>query len=196
MTSAPKPMRVTASCATTARFVFFTLATRAASSSGCSVRGSITSTEMPSASASTAASSERCTSTAPSRSRSTSVPSPRITRALPIGIGSSSVGTSPFHRRCRTGARRLRREVRIVDRRPGGSPRTSSGVEVADHLQARNVHQPGLGCRACCTPGDHPAPPCDADRQRHRQLSARHVAVLGGLVDDLLERERPGNPRT
>jgi hypothetical protein len=40
-TSAPKPIRVIASCATTARFVFFTDSTIASSSSGCSVRGSI-----------------------------------------------------------------------------------------------------------------------------------------------------------
>src|SRR5207244_1604872 len=44
-TSAPKPPRTTASCATTQRFVFFTESTSAASSSGCRVRGSTTSTE-------------------------------------------------------------------------------------------------------------------------------------------------------
>ena len=93
-TSAPKPMRVTASCATTTRFVFFTDATSASSSSGCSVRGSITSTEMPSSSAASAASSERCTS-GPVAITVTSVPS-RTVRALPSGIGSSSSGTSPF----------------------------------------------------------------------------------------------------
>jgi hypothetical protein len=47
-TSAPKPILVTASCATTARFVFFTESTIVCSSSGCSVRGSTTSTETPS----------------------------------------------------------------------------------------------------------------------------------------------------
>src|SRR5439155_13129364 len=39
-TSAPKPIRVTASCATTQRFVFFTEEISASSSSGCNVRGS------------------------------------------------------------------------------------------------------------------------------------------------------------
>jgi len=42
--SAPYPIRATASCATTQRFVFFTDPTRPSSSSGCSVRGSKTST--------------------------------------------------------------------------------------------------------------------------------------------------------
>src|SRR6266536_1871905 len=61
-TSAPKPIRVTASWATTQRFVFFTEATIASSSSGCSVRGSTTSTETPCCSASSAAASASCTS--------------------------------------------------------------------------------------------------------------------------------------
>ena len=85
-------MRVTASCATTARFVFCTDSTRPASSSGCSVRGSTTSTEMPSSAAASAALSERCTS-GPVAITVTSVPS-RTTRALPSGIGSSFSGTS------------------------------------------------------------------------------------------------------
>ena len=55
MSSAPKPPRVTASCAVTARVVFFTEAMIVSSSSGSSVRGSITSTEIPSFSASSAA---------------------------------------------------------------------------------------------------------------------------------------------
>src|SRR5919108_3595759 len=59
--SAPKPIRVTASCATTARFVFCTDATIASSSSGCSVRGSMISTETPSFSASSAAAIASCT---------------------------------------------------------------------------------------------------------------------------------------
>ena len=92
--SAPKPIRVTASCATTTRFVFFTDATSESTSNGCSVRGSQTSTEMPSDSASFAAASASCTSR-PVATTVTSEPS-RCTRACPIGIGSSSSGTSSF----------------------------------------------------------------------------------------------------
>src|SRR5262249_4664690 len=61
-TSAPNPIRVTASWATTARFVFLTDSTSVSTSSGWSVRGSTISTEMPSLSASSAALSARCTS--------------------------------------------------------------------------------------------------------------------------------------
>src|SRR5207248_4715006 len=89
-TSAPKPMRVTASWATTARFVFFTDETSVSSSSGCSVRGSTTSTEMPSLSASSAAFRLSCTSR-PVAITVTSSPW-RCTRARPIGIGSISCG--------------------------------------------------------------------------------------------------------
>ena len=85
-------MRTTASCATTQRFVFFTDSTIASSSSGSSVRGSTTSTETPSFSASSAALSASWTSR-PVATTVTSSPS-RWTRALPSGIGSSSSGTS------------------------------------------------------------------------------------------------------
>src|SRR5262249_41454282 len=61
-TSAPNPMRVTASCATTTRLVFLTDSTSVSVSSGCSVLGSTISTEMPSLSASSAALSARWTS--------------------------------------------------------------------------------------------------------------------------------------
>ena len=71
--------------------VFFTDAIRVSSSSGCSVRGSTTSTETPSFSASAAAFSDSCTSR-PVAITVTSSPS-RWTRALPMGIGSSSSGT-------------------------------------------------------------------------------------------------------
>ena len=93
-TSAPKPIRVTASCATTARFVFFTDETSVSSSSGCSVRGSTTSTEIPSPSASSAAFRLSWTSR-PVAITVTSSPS-RCTRARPIGIGSISCGTLPL----------------------------------------------------------------------------------------------------
>ena len=93
-TSAPKPIRTTASCATTHRFVFFTDSTIAPSSSGWSVRGSTTSTETPSFSASSAAFSASCTSR-PVATTVTSSPA-RWTRACPSGIGSSSSGTSPL----------------------------------------------------------------------------------------------------
>src|SRR4029450_9069100 len=46
-TSAPKPIRVTASCATTARFVFLTDETSVSSSRGCSGRGATTSSGSP-----------------------------------------------------------------------------------------------------------------------------------------------------
>src|SRR5262249_59404317 len=91
-TSAPKPMRVTASCATTQRVVFLTDSTSVSSSSGCSVRGSTTSTETPCDSASAAAFNDSCTSR-PVATTVTSEPW-RWTRALPSGIGSSSSGTS------------------------------------------------------------------------------------------------------
>src|SRR5439155_26452826 len=93
-TSAPKPIRVTASCATTQRFVFFTEPTIAFSSSGCSVRGSTTSTETPCCSASSAAASASWTSL-PVATTVTSSPW-RCTRAWPIGIGSISSASSPF----------------------------------------------------------------------------------------------------
>jgi hypothetical protein len=54
----------------------------------------MTSTEIPSSAARSAASTERCTS-GPIAITVTSVPS-RIVRALPSGIGSSSSGTLPF----------------------------------------------------------------------------------------------------
>ena len=72
--------------------VFFTDSTMARSSSGWSVRGSSTSTEMPSSAASSAAYSASCTSR-PMATTVTSLPS-RWRRALPSGIGSSSSGTS------------------------------------------------------------------------------------------------------
>ena len=100
-TSAPKPIRVTASCATTQRFVFLTDSTIASSSSGWSVRGSTTSTETPCSSSWLAASSASWTSR-PVATTVTSSPS-RMTRAWPSGIGSSSSGTSslrPYSVRC------------------------------------------------------------------------------------------------
>ena len=64
------------------------------SSSGSSVRGSTTSTEIPSFSASSAA----CIASGTIRPIATTVTSEpsRSTRALPSGIGSISSGTGPF----------------------------------------------------------------------------------------------------
>ena len=88
-------MRTIASCAVTQRFVFLTEATIVSSSSGWSVRGSSTSTEMPSFSASSAAASASCTSR-PVATTVTSSPS-RWMRALPSSIGSIASETSPFN---------------------------------------------------------------------------------------------------
>ena len=74
--------------------VFFTEAMRASSSSGCSVRGSKTSTEIPCSAACSAALSDSCTSR-PVATTVTSSPS-RWIRALPISSGSISSGTSPL----------------------------------------------------------------------------------------------------
>ena len=59
-----------------------------------------------------------------------------------------------------------------------------------DHLQARDVDEPRLELLRVLGTG---RPACAAlrpDGQRHLQLPARHVAMLGRLVDDLLGRER------
>ncbi len=72
--------------------VFLTESISARSSSGCSVRGSTTSTETPRSSAFTAAASASWTSR-PVAITVTSSPS-RCTRARPSGIGSTSSGTS------------------------------------------------------------------------------------------------------
>ena len=85
---------MTASWAVTQRFVFCTERMIASSSSGSSVRGSSTSTEIPSASACSAACSASGT-IRPIAITVTSVPS-RMMRALPNGIGSSFSGTSPL----------------------------------------------------------------------------------------------------
>ena len=78
----------------TARVVFFTEPMIVSSSSGSSVLGSITSTEIPSSAASSAACSASGT-IRPIAITVTSEPS-RITRALPSGIGSISSGTGPL----------------------------------------------------------------------------------------------------
>ena len=180
-------MRVTASCATTARFVFLTDATSASSSSGCSVRGSITSTEMPSSSAACfAASSERCTS-GPIAITVTSVPS-RIVRALPSGIGSISVRHLALDRVEQPVLEEDDRVV-VVDRRPEQAAHVLGRRREHD-LQARDVHEPRLELLRVLRARRPAGAALRADRQRHLDLAARHVAVLRRLVDDLLERER------
>src|SRR5712691_2393375 len=77
----------------------------------------------------------------------------------------------------------------VVDRRPEQSAHVGRRRR-EHHLQPRDVHEPRLELLRVLRAR---APACAAlraDRQRHFQLPAGHVAVLRGLVDDLLGRER------
>ena len=153
-------------------------------SSGTSVRGSITSTSIPSPASSSAAASASWTR----RESATTVTSRpgRTTRARPIGTSSRS----------RLLAAEVERLVLDVDDRvrvgdrgaeePGGIGRGGRH----DHLQPGHVREPGLQAlrvlRAAALAGAALRP----QHQRHRQLAARHEVRLRRLVDELVEGER------
>jgi hypothetical protein len=59
-----------------------------------------------------------------------------------------------------------------------------------DDLQPRHVDEPRLELLRVLGARAPAGAALRADRQRHLQLPARHVAVLGRLVDELLHRER------
>ena len=79
--------------------------------------------------------------------------------------------------------------VVVVDRRPEQAAHVL-GRRRVDDLQARHVHEPRLELLRMLRARRPAGAALRADRQRHLHLAARHVAVLRGLVDDLLERER------
>ncbi len=79
--------------------------------------------------------------------------------------------------------------VVVVDRRPEQAAHVLGGRRVGD-LEPRHVHEPRLELLRVLRARRPAGTALRADRQRHLDLAARHVAVLGRLVDDLLERER------
>jgi hypothetical protein len=147
---------VTASCATTARFVFLTESTIVSSSSGCSVRGSTTSTETPFLLASSARASDSWTSR-PVAITVTSSPS-RWNARLADRDRLQLLGhvlLEPVQRAVLEEDDR----VVVVDRRP------EQAADVGRRRREQHL-EPGMctnhasSCCACCAPGDQPAPPC------------------------------------
>jgi hypothetical protein len=79
--------------------------------------------------------------------------------------------------------------VVVVDRRPEQTAHVGRrGRE--DDLEPGHVHEPGLELLRMLGPGAPPGATLRPDRQRHLDLPPRHVAVLCGLVDDLLHGQR------
>ena len=151
------------------------------------MRGSTTSTEMPSFSASSAA-LERAMDERPGGDHG-HVACPRgSTRALPIGIGSSFVGHL-FLDRVEEPVLEEDHGVVVVDRRPEQTARVGRARGEHD-LEPRDVDEPRLELLRVLRARRPAGAALRADRQRHLQLPARHVAVLRRLVDDLLERDR------
>ena len=69
------------------------------------------------------------------------------------------------------------------------SPLASRGVDGRHHDQARHVGEVvleglGVGCRQLAPARRGP------DHHRHGHLAAEHVVQLGGVVDDLVQRQQ------
>ena len=174
-----------ASCAVTQRVVLRTEATIVSASSGESVRGSTTSTEMPSCSASSAA-CERLMDEPPGRDH-------RHVRALAMDARPAErdrldlVRYVALHRVQRAVLEEDDR-VRVVDRGPEQAAHVL-GRGGEDDLQPRDVDEPGLELLGVLRSGRPAGAALRADRQRHLDLPAGHRPVLGRLVDELLHRD-------
>ena len=79
--------------------------------------------------------------------------------------------------------------VVVVDRRPEQAAHVLGGRRIGN-LEAWDMDEPRLELLRVLRARRPAGAALGADRQRHLDLAARHVAVLRRLVDDLLERER------
>ena len=150
------------------------------------MRGSNTSTEIPSSSASAAASSASWTS----RPVATTVTSPpsRWIRALPNSRRLDLVGNLALDGVQETVLEEQHRVV-VVDRAVEQVARVDRQRGEHD-LEAGHMHEPGFELLGMLRAGRPARAALRANRQRHLQLAAGHVAVLRRLVHDLLHRER------